>query len=93
MEEAARPGGSLAHGGSHALTVPQAFSLRHGGDLLEDLPEADVQEMRDTVLEILSSIAGENFSHKGISSSGNFIEEIRHAQGCHVAVCSNTLHT
>lgn len=60
VEEAAKPGGMLAQGGAHPLTVPQAFSLRHRGDLLEDLPEKDVQEMRAVVLDILSSIAGES---------------------------------
>ena len=60
VEEAAKPGGMLAQGGAHPLTVPQAFSLRHRRDLLEDLPEKDVQEMRAVVLDILSSIAGES---------------------------------
>ena len=60
VEEAAKPGGMLAQGGAHPLTVPQAFSLRHRGDLLEDLPETDVQEMRAVVLDVLSSIAGES---------------------------------
>ena len=58
MEEAAKPGGPLAQGGAHQLTVPQAFSLRHRGDLLEDLQPGDVQEMRETVLDILNSFAG-----------------------------------
>lgn len=58
MEEAAKPGGPLAQGGTHQLTVPQAFSLRHRGDLLEDLQPGDVQEMRETVLDILNSFAG-----------------------------------
>ncbi|CAK0786589.1 hypothetical protein CVIRNUC_009803 [Coccomyxa viridis] len=62
VEEAAKPGGMLAQGGAHPLTVPQAFSLRHRGDLLEDLPEKDVQEMRAVVLDILSSIAGEGWT-------------------------------
>lgn len=58
VEEAAKPGGSLAQGGPHQLNVPQAFSLRHRGDLLEDLRPGDVQEMRETVLDILNSFAG-----------------------------------
>ena len=58
IEEAAKPGGICAQGGQHPLSVPQAFSLRHRADLLEDLTEADVREMREVVLDALGSFAG-----------------------------------
>lgn len=61
IEEAAKPGGICAQGGGHQLTAPQAFSLRHRTDLLEDLTQADVQEMREVVLDILTGAAGEIF--------------------------------
>ena len=64
IEEAAKPGGICAQGGRHSLSVSQAFSLRHRADLLEDLTAADVQEMREVVLDVLSSIAGEALLHR-----------------------------
>ncbi len=59
IEEAAKPGGQLAKGGEAPLTVPQAFSLRHRGDLLEKCLRKDVEEMRRVVLETLTNLAGE----------------------------------
>lgn len=58
IEEAAKPGGQLAKGGEAPLTVSQAFSLRHRGDLLEKCTREDVDEMRQGVLETLTKIAG-----------------------------------
>lgn len=58
IEEAAKTGGQLAKGGEAPLTVSQAFSLRHRGDLLEKCTREDVDEMRQVVLDTLTDIAG-----------------------------------
>ncbi len=58
MEAAAKPGGQLSAGGEASLSVAQAFSLAHRGDLMEDCTEADIAEMRLEVLDALNTAAG-----------------------------------
>lgn len=59
MEEAAKPGGPLAKGGEAPLSVAQAFSVAHRGDLLEACTPEDIDEMRRVVLDALDTVAGE----------------------------------
>ncbi len=60
VAEAAKPGGPLAIGGVAPLTVAQAFSVAHRGDLLETCTEDDVDEMRREVLDALTTVAGQS---------------------------------
>ena len=53
-----RPGGRLARGGETAMSVAQAFSVRHRADLLAACPPADCDEMRAVVLASLNKVAG-----------------------------------
>ncbi len=77
IEEAAKPGGICAQGGRHSLSVSQAFSLRHRADLLEDLTAADVQEMREVVLDVLGSMAGKvHTAHASSTSPGGMYKQL-----------------
>ena len=58
-----RPGGRLARGGETAMSVAQAFSVRHRADLLAACPPADCDEMRAVVLASLNKVAGGWPSH------------------------------
>ncbi|BDA49904.1 probable DNA polymerase lambda at C-terminar half [Coccomyxa sp. Obi] len=62
VEAAAKPGGPLSAGGEAPLSVAQAFSLAHRGDLMEDCTEPDIAEMRHEVLDALNTVAGNGWT-------------------------------
>lgn len=43
------------------VTKIQAFSLAHRGDLLEDCPEVDIDEMQQEVIRLLEELTGTLF--------------------------------
>ena len=60
MEEAALPGGVLGPDTPHSLTLVQKFSLKNQSDLLAECPLEDVQEVEETVMQVLTELAGES---------------------------------
>lgn len=62
MEEACEPGGAFGSTRNNVTISKEAyFSLMHRHELLEDVPPADFQEMKETVLQALRNVAGEGW--------------------------------